>query len=53
LHIPEAYFTHISHQLGLHQVVSQALPAHIQLAYDGLVITQATNLNAIDYQASS
>lgn len=53
LHIPEAYFTHISHQLGLHQVVSQALPAHIQLAYDGLVITQAINLNAIDYQASS
>lgn len=40
LQISEAYFTHISHQLGLHEVVSQTLPAHIQLAYDGLVLNQ-------------
>lgn len=33
------YFTHISHNLGLHQEVSKELPAHIQLAYDGLEIT--------------
>lgn len=38
LQISEAYFTHISHQLGLHEVVSQTLPKHIQLAYDGLVL---------------
>ncbi len=33
-----AYFTHISHQLGLHEQVQQELPANIQLAYDGLKI---------------
>lgn len=30
------YFTHISHNLGLHQEVSKELPSHIRLAYDGL-----------------
>jgi phosphoribosyl 1,2-cyclic phosphate phosphodiesterase len=34
----KAYFTHISHQLGLHQEVSQELPDFIELAYDGLQI---------------
>ena len=34
----KAYFTHISHQLGLHHVVSQELPDFIELAYDGLQI---------------
>ena len=34
----KAYFTHISHQLGLHQDVSQELPDFIELAYDGLEI---------------
>ena len=38
LEIPEVYFTHISHQLGLHQEVEEELPAHIHLAYDGLVV---------------
>jgi phosphoribosyl 1,2-cyclic phosphate phosphodiesterase len=33
-----AYFTHISHQLGLHEAVSQELPSHIKLAHDGLVL---------------
>jgi len=30
------YFTHISHQLGLHEEVSENLPENIKLAYDGL-----------------
>jgi phosphoribosyl 1,2-cyclic phosphate phosphodiesterase len=33
-----AYFTHISHQLGLHCDVMQELPPNVFLAYDGLVI---------------
>lgn len=36
LKVPEAYFTHISHQLGLHASVSRGLPAGVHLAYDGL-----------------
>ena len=32
------YFTHISHQLGLHDEVSKELPEAIHLAYDGLEI---------------
>lgn len=36
LGVPEAYFTHISHQLGKYSDVSQELPAGIHLAYDGL-----------------
>lgn len=38
LEIPEAYFTHISHQLGLHAEVEQHLPEGMHLAYDGLVV---------------
>jgi phosphoribosyl 1,2-cyclic phosphate phosphodiesterase len=38
LKIPEAYFTHISHQLGRHEEIEQRLPKGIHLAYDGLVI---------------
>lgn len=38
LGIPLAYFTHISHQLGLHNEVNAVLPAGIALAYDGLQI---------------
>ncbi len=38
LHIPKAYCTHISHQLGLHHSVNKILPDHIHLAYDGLKI---------------
>lgn len=33
-----AYFTHISHQLGLHADVQKELPPNIELAYDGLKI---------------
>jgi phosphoribosyl 1,2-cyclic phosphate phosphodiesterase len=36
LGIPQAYLTHISHQLGLHAEVEASLPAGIHLAYDGL-----------------
>jgi len=32
------YFTHISHKLGTHSEISQQLPSHIHLAYDGLEI---------------
>lgn len=34
LKIPQAYFTHISHQLGKHQDINPLLPPGIQLAYD-------------------
>ncbi len=34
----DAYFTHISHQLGLHDVVESSLPGGMHLAYDGLVL---------------
>ena len=36
LEVPEAYFTHISHQLGLHEEVNKTLPDGYALAYDGL-----------------
>ena len=36
LQIPQAYFTHISHQLGLHLEVTKILPEGNALAYDGL-----------------
>lgn len=39
LGIPRAFFTHISHQLGLHEEVSRALPSGIEIAQDGLVLT--------------
>jgi phosphoribosyl 1,2-cyclic phosphate phosphodiesterase len=32
------YFTHISHQLGLHDVVDSGLPEGMHLAYDGLTL---------------
>jgi phosphoribosyl 1,2-cyclic phosphate phosphodiesterase len=38
LDVPEAYFTHISHQLGLHHEVDASLPDGMHLAYDGLCI---------------
>ena len=34
-----AYFTHISHQLGLHHSIETELPQGIFLAYDGLALT--------------
>jgi phosphoribosyl 1,2-cyclic phosphate phosphodiesterase len=38
LKVPNVYFTHISHQLGLHELINAGLPPGIQLAYDGLII---------------
>lgn len=39
------YFTHISHNLGLHEEVSKELPSNIKLAYDGLsILIQNTKL---------
>lgn len=35
------YFTHISHQLGLHEEVNKELPENIRLAFDGLVVTSS------------
>lgn len=39
LNVPEAYFTHLSHQMGLHDEVNKQLPPGISLAHDGLVIS--------------
>ncbi len=33
-----AYFTHISHKLGLHDEVSKQLPDHVRIAHDGLIL---------------
>jgi phosphoribosyl 1,2-cyclic phosphate phosphodiesterase len=38
LGVKQAYFTHISHQLGKHEAVNKELPPHIRLAYDGLEV---------------
>jgi phosphoribosyl 1,2-cyclic phosphate phosphodiesterase len=35
LAVPNAYFTHISHQLGLYNDVNATLPDGMELAYDG------------------
>jgi phosphoribosyl 1,2-cyclic phosphate phosphodiesterase len=39
LDIPQTYFTHFSHQIGLHAVVEPSLPKGIGMSYDGMVIT--------------
>ncbi len=39
LKVPTAYFTHVSHQLGKHAVVSNELPPGLHLAYDGLTLS--------------
>ena len=39
LKIPQTYFTHISHQLGLHNEINDELPPGIQLAFDGLKLS--------------
>lgn len=38
LEVGQAYFTHISHQLGLYKEVMRELPSGVALAYDGLKI---------------
>lgn len=39
LGIPQVYFTHISHQMGLHRDVTLQLPPGRHLAYDGLKLS--------------
>ncbi len=39
LEIPSAYFTHISHQLGLNKKINSILPEGISLAFDGLELS--------------
>ncbi len=36
--VPTAYLTHVSHQLGLHNIIEQDLPPGVALAYDGLTL---------------
>ena len=38
LRVPLAYFTHMSHQIGLHADIEAELPDNIHLAWDGLVL---------------
>ena len=38
LGVPAAYFTHISHQLGRHQIINAALPDGIKLAHDDITL---------------
>ncbi len=38
LQVKDAYFTHISHQMGFHATVNAGLPPGIQLAHDNLVV---------------
>lgn len=38
LNVPSAYFTHISHQMGLYNLVEDQLPTGRNLAYDGLIL---------------
>jgi phosphoribosyl 1,2-cyclic phosphate phosphodiesterase len=35
----KTYFTHISHQMGLHEEVQETLPSNCELAYDELTLT--------------
>ena len=39
LDVPKTYFTHLSHQMGLHNDINDELPEGIELAWDGLVIS--------------
>jgi phosphoribosyl 1,2-cyclic phosphate phosphodiesterase len=36
--VPNAYFTHISHQLGNHALIDKGLPEGMHLAWDGLTL---------------
>jgi phosphoribosyl 1,2-cyclic phosphate phosphodiesterase len=38
LGVPTVYFTHFSHQIGLHEKENAQLPSGVSLAYDGLEI---------------
>ena len=34
----QAYLTHLSHQIGLHESLSKQLPQNVNLAHDGLIL---------------
>lgn len=38
LHPRQTWFTHMSHDIGLHDWANNQLPANVKLAYDGLVV---------------
>ena len=38
LNVPQAYFTHMSHQMGRHATIESELPEGIHLAWDGLTL---------------
>ena len=38
LEVEKAYFTHISHHLGFHDIVEKSLPDNVKIAYDQLQI---------------
>ena len=37
----QTYFTHMSHQIGLHDLVCSELPDGIDIAHDGLIVELA------------
>ena len=39
LAVPEAYFIHFSHQIGLHNEVEAQMPKGVKLAYDGMTFS--------------
>ncbi|HUQ67691.1 MAG TPA: MBL fold metallo-hydrolase [Flavitalea sp.] len=39
LQVPQTFFTHMSHQMGLHEDINKELPPGISLAFDKLVIS--------------
>ncbi len=39
LNVPQVYFTHFSHQIGLHEQTAASLPKGVDLAYDGLTFS--------------
>jgi phosphoribosyl 1,2-cyclic phosphate phosphodiesterase len=39
LDVPQTFFTHMSHQMGLHDKINEELPSNISLAHDRLVIS--------------
>ena len=38
LEVEKVYFTHISHNLGLHDKIESILPGKVNLAYDNLKV---------------
>jgi phosphoribosyl 1,2-cyclic phosphate phosphodiesterase len=38
LNVEKVFFTHISHQMGLHDEINRQLPSNMSLAYDGLEV---------------